>query len=258
MSQQILVEREQGLLSLRLNRADKMNALTRDMYAALADALEAAESDRSVRAVLIAGNAECFTAGNDIPDFLQHPPTGAEAVFRFMRALMEFSKPVLAAVAGPAVGIGTTLLLHCDQVFVSRGSKLKMPFVNLGLCPEFGSSFLVPRLLGHARAASLLMRGEGFTGEQAVAMGLANEALADGAAALQRAREWGWVCKDCRRRPGVEQAPAQGTLHRGTASGGGRRRTPVRRAVEFARGPRSPQCVHTTPSTGLLALRLTH
>jgi len=106
-----------------------------------------------------------------------------------MRALMEFSKPVLAAVAGPAVGIGTTLLLHCDQVFVARGAKLKMPFVNLGLCPEFGSSFLVPRLLGHVRAASLLMRGDGFSGEQAVAFGIANEALADGAAALERARE---------------------------------------------------------------------
>lgn len=192
MSQSILVEREQGLLSLRLNRADKMNALTREMYAALADALEAAEADREVRAVLIAGNAECFTAGNDIHDFLQYPPSGPDSpVFRFMRALMEFSKPVLAAVAGPAVGIGTTLLLHCDQVFVARGAKLKMPFVNLGLCPEFGSSFLVPRLLGHVRAASLLMRGDGFTGEHAVALGIANEALADGAAALERAREVG-------------------------------------------------------------------
>ncbi|GLU37244.1 enoyl-CoA hydratase [Pseudomonas sp. NBRC 100443] len=190
MSQQILVEREQGLLTLRLNRADKMNALTREMYAALADALEAAEHDRGVRVVLIAGNAECFTAGNDIHDFLQYPPSGQDSpVFRFMRALMEFSKPVLAAVAGPAVGIGTTLLLHCDQVFVARGAKLKMPFVNLGLCPEFGSSFLVPRLLGHVRAVSLLMRGDGFSGEQAVAFGIANEALADGAAALERARE---------------------------------------------------------------------
>ena len=140
--------------------------------------------------MLIAGNAECFTAGNDIHDFLQYPPSGQDSpVFRFMRALMEFSKPVLAAVAGPAVGIGTTLLLHCDQVFVARGAKLKMPFVNLGLCPEFGSSFLVPRLLGHVRAASLLMRGDGFSGEQAVAFGIANEALADGAAALERARE---------------------------------------------------------------------
>ena len=199
MSQQILVEREQGLLSLRLNRADKMNALTREMYAALADALEAAEIDRDVRAVLIAGNAECFTAGNDIHDFLQHPPSGSDSpVFRFMRALMEFSKPVLAAVAGPAVGIGTTLLLHCDQVFVARGAKLKMPFVNLGLCPEFGSSFLVPRLLGHVRAASLLMRGDGFNGEQAVAYGIANEALADGAAAIERAHE---VCQALQQLP---------------------------------------------------------
>lgn len=173
MSEQILVEREDGLLTLRLNRPDKMNALTRTMYAGLADALEAAQEDRSVRVVLITGNAECFTSGNDIVDFLQEPPSGPDsAVFRFMRALMEFTKPVVAAVAGPAVGIGTTLLLHCDQVFIAKGAKLKMPFVNLGLCPEFGSSFLVPRLVGPVKASSLLLRGEGFTGEQAVAYGL--------------------------------------------------------------------------------------
>ncbi|MGE9763472.1 enoyl-CoA hydratase-related protein [Pseudomonas sp. PDM20] len=193
MSEQILVEREEGLLTLRLNRPDKMNALTRSMYAGLADALEAAQEDRSVRVVLITGNAECFTSGNDIVDFLQEPPSGPDsAVFRFMRALMEFTKPVVAAVAGPAVGIGTTLLLHCDQVFIARSAKLKMPFVNLGLCPEFGSSFLVPRLVGPVKASSLLLRGEGFTGEQAVAYGIANESLADGAAALERARE---VCQ---------------------------------------------------------------
>lgn len=190
MSEQILVEREQGLLTLRLNRPDKMNALTRTMYSALAEALEAAQDDRSVRVVLITGGAECFTSGNDIVDFLQQPPSGPDSpVFRFMRALMEFPKPVVAAVAGPAVGIGTTLLLHCDQVFVAQGAKFKMPFVNLGLCPEFGSSFLVPRLVGPVKAASLLMRGEGFTGEQAVAFGMANEALADGAAAIERARD---------------------------------------------------------------------
>ncbi|MCJ1885772.1 enoyl-CoA hydratase-related protein [Pseudomonas sp. LA21] len=199
MSEQILVEREQGLLILRLNRPDKMNALTRTMYSALADALEAAQTDRSVRVVMITGGAECFTSGNDIVDFLQQPPSGPDSpVFRFMRALMDFTKPVVAAVAGPAVGIGTTLLLHCDQVFVAQGTKFKMPFVNLGLCPEFGSSFLVPRLVGPVKAASLLMRGEGFTGEQAVAYGIANEALADGAAAIERAHE---VCQALQQLP---------------------------------------------------------
>lgn len=190
MSEHIHLEREQGLLTLRMDRADKKNALTRAMYGALADALDAADEDRSVRAVLITGSETCFTSGNDVADFIQAPPSGLDSeVFRFMKALFDFSKPVVAAVSGPAVGIGTTLLLHCDLVYVARDAKLKMPFVNLGLCPEYGSSLILPRLLGHARAAELLLLGESFTGEQAAAWGIANEALADGAATLARARE---------------------------------------------------------------------
>ncbi|WP_236211943.1 enoyl-CoA hydratase [Metapseudomonas otitidis] len=190
MSEHIHLEREQGLLTLRMDREDKKNALTRAMYGALADALDAADEDRSVRAVLITGSETCFTSGNDVADFIQAPPSGLDSeVFRFMKALFDFSKPVVAAVSGPAVGIGTTLLLHCDLVYVARDAKLKMPFVNLGLCPEYGSSLILPRLLGHARAAKLLLLGEAFTGEQAAAWGIANEALADGAATLARARE---------------------------------------------------------------------
>lgn len=190
MSEHIHLEREQGLLILRMDREDKKNALTRAMYGALADALDAADEDRSVRAVLITGSETCFTSGNDVADFIQAPPSGLDSeVFRFMKALFDFSKPVVAAVSGPAVGIGTTLLLHCDLVYVARDAKLKMPFVNLGLCPEYGSSLILPRLLGHARAAELLLLGESFTGEQAAAWGIANEALADGAATLARARE---------------------------------------------------------------------
>ncbi|BBT15277.1 enoyl-CoA hydratase [Metapseudomonas otitidis] len=190
MSEHIHLEREQGLLTLRMDREDKKNALTRAMYGALADALDAADEDRSVRAVLITGSETCFTSGNDVADFIQAPPSGLDSeVFRFMKALFDFSKPVVAAVSGPAVGIGTTLLLHCDLVYVARDAKLKMPFVNLGLCPEYGSSLILPRLLGHARAAELLLLGEAFTGEQAAAWGIANEALADGAATLARARE---------------------------------------------------------------------
>lgn len=148
MSEHILVEREGGLLTLRLNRADKKNALTRAMYSQMADVLDAANAERSVRVVLITGGPECFTSGNDVADFLQAPPTGLDSpVFQFMRALFDFEKPVVAAVAGPAVGIGTTLLLHCDLVYVSRDAKLRTPFVNLGLCPEFGSSLLLPQLL---------------------------------------------------------------------------------------------------------------
>lgn len=190
MSEHIHLEREQGLLTLRMDREDKKNALTRAMYGALADALDAADEDRSVRAVLITGSETCFTSGNDVADFIQAPPSGLDSeVFRFMKALFDFSKPVVAAVSGPAVGIGTTLLLHCDLVYVARDARLKMPFVNLGLCPEYGSSLILPRLLGHARAAELLLLGEAFTGEQAAAWGIANEALADGAATLARARE---------------------------------------------------------------------
>ncbi|MDD0841379.1 enoyl-CoA hydratase [Pseudomonas sp. Gutcm_11s] len=190
MSEHVLVEREDGLLTLRLNRPDKMNALTRAMYSQMAEVLDAANTDRSVRAVLITGGAECFTSGNDVADFLQAPPTGLDSpVFQFMRALFDFEKPVVAAVAGPAVGIGTTLLLHCDLVYVSRDAKLRTPFVNLGLCPEFGSSLLLPRLLGQAKAAEVLLLGEAFTGEQAAAWGIASAALEDGPSTLARARE---------------------------------------------------------------------
>ncbi|MGH8361702.1 MAG: enoyl-CoA hydratase-related protein, partial [Pseudomonas sp.] len=149
-----------------------------------------ADADTSVNAVLIQGSSECFTAGNDIGDFLEQPPADLDSpVFNFMRSLLNCRKPVIAAVAGVAVGIGTTLLLHCDLVYVSRDARLRMPFVNLGLCPEFGSSLILPRLLGHAKAAELLLLGEGFTGEQAAAWGIATEALGSGESALAKARE---------------------------------------------------------------------
>ncbi|XQE68221.1 enoyl-CoA hydratase [Pseudomonas sp. P3C3] len=190
MSEHILVEQEGGLLTLRLNRADKKNALTRAMYSRMAEVLDAANADRSVRVVLITGGPECFTSGNDVADFLQAPPTGMDSpVFQFMRALFDFAKPVVAAVAGPAVGIGTTLLLHCDLVYVSRDAKLRTPFVNLGLCPEFGSSLLLPQLLGPARAAEVLLLGEVFTGTQAAEWGIAGAVLEDGPSTLVKARE---------------------------------------------------------------------
>lgn len=190
MTDAIQIERERGLLTLRLNRPDKKNALTRAMYSQLAEALKQADSDPEINAVLITGSSECFTAGNDISDFLQQPPGGLDSpVFHFMLNLLECRKPVIAAVAGAAVGIGTTLLLHCDLVYVSRDARLRMPFVNLGLCPEFGSSLILPNLLGHAKAAELLLLGEGFSGEQAAAWGIATEALGSGEAALAKARE---------------------------------------------------------------------
>ena len=190
MTDAILLQREGGLLTLQLNCPDKKNALTRAMYTQLAEALEQADADSGIRAVLIQGSNECFTAGNDIADFLEQPPSNLDSPpFHFMQSLLNCRKPVIAAVAGAAVGIGTTLLLHCDRVYISRHARLRMPFVNLGLCPEFGSSLILPRLLGHAKAAELLLLGEGFTGEQAAAWGIATEAMGSGEAALAKARE---------------------------------------------------------------------
>ncbi|MEJ5058863.1 MULTISPECIES: enoyl-CoA hydratase-related protein [unclassified Pseudomonas] len=190
MTDAIQIERERGLLTLRLNRPDKKNALTRAMYSHLAEALKQADTDPEINAVLITGSTECFTAGNDIADFIQQPPSNLDSpVFHFMLNLLECRKPVVAAVAGAAVGIGTTMLLHCDLVYVSRDARLRMSFVNLGLCPEFGSSLILPRLLGQAKAAELLLLGEGFNGEQAAVWGIATEALGSGEETLARAKE---------------------------------------------------------------------
>jgi len=190
MSDSIVIEREGSLLALRVNRPDKKNALTLAMYERLAIAFEQADADASIHAVLLTGGTECFTSGNDIADFIEQPLSGTDSpVFRFMRSLFDCRKPVIAAVAGAAVGIGTTLLLHCDLVYISRDARLRMPFVNLGLCPEFGSSLILPRLLGHAKAAELLLLGESFSGEQAAAWGIATAALDNGQAALDKARE---------------------------------------------------------------------
>ena len=156
MSEHLLVEREQGVLTLRMHRPDKKNALTRAMYSGMAEVLAQADQDKSVRAVLITGGESCFTSGNDVADFIKAPPSGLNSeVFQFMQALFEFSKPVVAAVNGP----------------------------------EYGSSLILPRLLGHARTAELLLLGESFTGEQAAAWGIANQALTDGAEILAKARE---------------------------------------------------------------------
>lgn len=164
---------EGGVCTLTLARLEKKNALTRAMYTELAQALERAAADAAVRVVVIQGHESVFTAGNDLADFLHHPPVGEEApVFVFLRALAGFPKPLVAAVCGPAVGIGTTLLLHCDLVVAGDNAAFSMPFVNLGLCPEAGSSLLAPQLMGYPRAAAALLLGEPFTAEAALEMGL--------------------------------------------------------------------------------------
>jgi enoyl-CoA hydratase/carnithine racemase len=166
------------VLTIRLNRPDKKNALTSAMYTALREALEAAAENPDVRVVLLAGTAGVFCSGNDLQDFLELAGDIHETpVSRFLRALSAFGKPVVAAVEGPAIGIGTTLLLHCDLVYVGEGARLQLPFASLGLCPEFASSYLLPRILGHVRAAELLMLGDAFTAQKACELGLVNEVL---------------------------------------------------------------------------------
>jgi enoyl-CoA hydratase/carnithine racemase len=171
-----------GVATIEIARPEKKNALTVAMYQALAEALNAAREDGAVRAVLITGQPGIFTSGNDVEDFLTRPPgQGSDSmdspVFRFMRALLDCDKPVVAAVTGAAIGIGTTMLLHCDLVYVSDEARLAMPFVALGLVPEYASSLVVPQLMGHRRAAEKLLLGDPFTPEQAVDCGIASAVL---------------------------------------------------------------------------------
>ena len=171
----ILTHTEAGVMTLTLNRVDKKNSITTAMYAAMADALDAAAQDAAVRAVVLQGHATVFSAGNDIGDFLNNPPAGGESpVFRFLRAISSFPKPLVAAVCGPAVGIGTTMLFHCDLVYAGDNAAFSMPFVNLGLCPEAASSLLVPQMMGYHRAAEALLLGEPFMAEAALEVGLVN------------------------------------------------------------------------------------
>jgi enoyl-CoA hydratase/carnithine racemase len=167
-----------GVATIEIARPEKKNALTIAMYQAMADALRAAALDNAVRAVLITGQPGIFTSGNDLEDFVQRPAQGEDSpVLQFMRALTELDKPVVAAVTGAAIGIGTTMLLHCDFVYVSDEARLATPFVSLGLVPEFASSLLMPLLMGPRRAAEKLLLGDPFTGETAVECGIANAVL---------------------------------------------------------------------------------
>ena len=178
----IVTEIKDGVLRVELCRPDKKNALTGPMYAVLADAFVAAEGNPAVRVVLIHGQPGLFTAGNDLGDFLRNPPLNDDPpppVFRFLEAFRTLSKPFLAAVCGPAVGVGTTMLLHCDLVYAGESAKFQLPFVNLGLCPEAASSLLLPALAGHVRAAEMLLLGEPFGAAQALEIGLVNAVLPD-------------------------------------------------------------------------------
>jgi enoyl-CoA hydratase/carnithine racemase len=164
---------------IRIARPEKKNAITRQMYQALADAFNAAANDAAVRSILLYGEPSIFTAGNDLEDFLKEPPAGLDSpVFRFMSALTHCPKPVVVAVNGPAVGIGTTLLLHADLVYAADNAMLSMPFVTLGLCAEFASSVLVSALCGTAKAAEKLLLGESMSAEEARDLGMITQVMA--------------------------------------------------------------------------------
>lgn len=173
---QILTGLENGIWQIQINRPEKKNALNSAMYAAMTEALNSAESDPAVRVVLITGTEGVFTSGNDVADFLNMPEKPEDApVVQFLHALARAPKPIIAAVNGLAVGIGTTMLLHCDLVYAADSATFKLPFVNLGLCPEAASSYLLPLTVGHQRAAQLLLLGEPIDAPTAMAWGLVNE-----------------------------------------------------------------------------------
>lgn len=177
-TQDILVHTEAGITTITFNRVDKKNSITTTMYAAMADALVAAGADAAVRVVVFQGDVAIFSAGNDIGDFLQQPPATQDSpVFRFLHGIAAFPKPIIASVCGPAVGIGTTMLFHCDLVYAGDNAAFSMPFVNLGLCPEAASSLLVPQMMGYHRAAEALLLGEPFMAEAALEVGLVNRVV---------------------------------------------------------------------------------
>ena len=180
MDELISTRSSDGVLTLSFNRPAKMNALTRGMYGALASALNEAAGDFGIRAVILTSEGEHFTAGNDIKDFMENPPTGDDSeVAKFLGSLLNFPKPLIAAVKGHAVGVGTTMLLHCDVVLASPTASFSMPFTSLGLVPEAGSSFLFPALVGYQRAARIFLTGETFSAADAKEMGLVSTIATD-------------------------------------------------------------------------------
>ncbi|CAJ0874009.1 enoyl-CoA hydratase [Ralstonia flatus] len=177
----IRTETADGVLTLTFDRLDRKNAITAAMYQTLADALVAAETDPAIRVIVLAGHESVFTAGNDLEDFMKNPPKDESApVHQFLRAISTATKPLIASVSGAAVGVGTTMLLHCDLVYASETAKLSMPFAQLGLCPEAASSLLLPQLAGYHRAADKLLFGEPFDAKEARELGLVNRVLPAG------------------------------------------------------------------------------
>jgi enoyl-CoA hydratase/carnithine racemase len=177
MTEHLKTATQDGVLEIIFARPDKKNALSNAMYQAASEALEAAQSDPSIRVVLFCGEGDAFTSGNDLADFAGVARGGELQAGRFIRGLAQAEKPLIAAVHGLAVGVGTTMLLHCDLVFIADTAKLSAPFVNLALVPEAASSLLLPGRIGHARAFAMFAMGEPLTGTEACNLGLANKVL---------------------------------------------------------------------------------
>jgi len=176
----IVTEQSGSILRVQLNRPEKKNAMTVAMYATLADAFNDAATDDAIRVVLWHGAGDSFCAGNDIQDFLKNPPgPGESPQARLMNALLNFEKPLVAAVQGAAIGGGTTMLTHCDFVYAGESAKFQMPFINLGVVPEFGSSCSVPLRIGHLRAAELILLGLPFDARRAAELGLVTRVVSD-------------------------------------------------------------------------------
>lgn len=176
MSDHVLTERSGAVLTIRMSRAEKKNALTVEMYRDMTAALANASADAAIRAIIFAGAGGVFTSGNDLKDFVASPPVSADSpVFQFLHQLSTCPKPLIAAVSGVAIGIGTTMLLHCDLSVADPSTRFSLPFINLGLVPEAASSLLLPRLLGHARASELLLLGEMFDASTAERYGIINK-----------------------------------------------------------------------------------
>lgn len=193
MSEAIRIESSDGIFHIEIARPEKKNALTAAMYRVLADALARAEADSAVRVILISGAGGNFTAGNDLADFLETPPMEKDApVFRFIDGFANLQKPFVAAIEGVAIGVGTTMLLHCDLAYAGSSARFALPFANLGLTPEAASSLLLPLRAGHARAAEMLMLGEVFSAQAALDAGIVNAVVPDGHVlehALERCRK---------------------------------------------------------------------
>ncbi|MEN0066698.1 MAG: enoyl-CoA hydratase [Myxococcota bacterium] len=192
MSEHMSVRTDGGVLHVQFDRPEKRNALTQAMYATVNEALTQASNDEHCRVVVLSGSETCFTAGNDVKDFMAGGVSADSPVAQFLQLLSTFEKPLVAAVAGPAVGVGTTMLFHCDLVYATADAKLKTPFVDLALVPEAASSLLMTMYLGYQRAAGMLMLGEVLSATDAYAAGLVNQIIPQGellATALQKAQQ---------------------------------------------------------------------